>query len=337
MALEPVNRTALGAALKAGVDALSLNQTIEFTLYRRYVLPLDGYVYWVKDATAPTLKVMGSLHYSSVLQQQTDNTQPLSRVIFTAENPVRDFAEIDPQTLYMATFEGVQFAFSTLAEHYQQANLWHYVGNGNFSEYANLVVDDVSQLPTERNISNSLPSWLEMQNWGQTAWPDNPPFPTNPPWPVLIPFPAIPLYPAFLSPMNLHPPYGTISIEPDQTTAYAQAPTFKPNLSSDQLAHDRVIITFYGVTDRQVQDFIAAVNQYSLDTARIGIVGPIAIARDDQKATVPETLLLAEKKRVIFEVSYLQSVQRDIAQQMIEEVIVHVIGVDDFVAEVPSP
>ena len=44
---EPV-RTALGAALKAGVDTISLSQQLTFTLYKRLVLPLDGYLFWVK-------------------------------------------------------------------------------------------------------------------------------------------------------------------------------------------------------------------------------------------------------------------------------------------------
>jgi len=38
----------LGAALAAGVKTLSMNQQIHFSLYQRYVFPLDGMVYWIK-------------------------------------------------------------------------------------------------------------------------------------------------------------------------------------------------------------------------------------------------------------------------------------------------
>ena len=38
----------LGATLEAGVKALSANQQIAFSLYRKYVFPLDGMVYWIK-------------------------------------------------------------------------------------------------------------------------------------------------------------------------------------------------------------------------------------------------------------------------------------------------
>jgi hypothetical protein len=311
-------RTPMGAALKQGLDTLSLNQTIEFTLYRRHILPLDGYAYWIKDTTAPILKVMGALHYESNLQQGGDNTQPLTRVVFSSQEQVREFVSIAPTTLYMAIFEGNQFAFSSLGAHFWQSNLWHYVGNANFSEYANLVIDSPAQLPTEQIISNSLPAWLAMNSYA-------------PPYPAPL-FPPITLYPEFLSPMNMVPPYGTVNVEPDQTTSYAMRGSFNATMSSDQLAHDRVIITMYGATNRQIRDFLAAVDQYSVDTERFGIVGVPAIARDDQKATVPETLLLAQKKRVIYEVSYLQGTQRDIARQMIEKVSIEVIGVDTYVS-----
>ena len=311
-------RTPLGASLKGGLDTLSLNQTVEFELYRRHVLPIDGYVYWVKDAAAPTLKIMGALHYNSDIKQEGDNTQPLTRIVFSSQEPVRDFTAIAPDTVYMAWFEGNQFAVSSLGAHFQQSNLWHYLGNSNFSEFANLVVNDISQVPTEQIISNSLPSWLAMNSYA-------------PAYPVLIPFPPITLYPEFLSPLNLPAPYGTVNIVPDDTSAYATTPLLvSPDMSSDQLSHDRVIVTLYGATNRQARDFLAAVNQYTLDTARFGIVGLPAIVRDDQKAAMPELLLLAHKKRLIFEVSYLQDAQRDIARQLIEKVIIQVIGVDTF-------
>jgi hypothetical protein len=38
----------LGVALAQGVQTLSANQEIDFSLYRRYVFPLDGLNYWIK-------------------------------------------------------------------------------------------------------------------------------------------------------------------------------------------------------------------------------------------------------------------------------------------------
>ena len=47
--------------LAAGVDMLSIQQEITFTRYIRLVLPLDGYVFWVKAdmvALMPSLRVV---------------------------------------------------------------------------------------------------------------------------------------------------------------------------------------------------------------------------------------------------------------------------------------
>src|SRR6516162_7264229 len=38
----------LGAALADGVRTLSADQTLNFSLYKRYVFPLDGMNYWIR-------------------------------------------------------------------------------------------------------------------------------------------------------------------------------------------------------------------------------------------------------------------------------------------------
>ena len=40
-------KTQLGSGLADGVNTISGNETIIFTLYVKLILPLDGYVYWV--------------------------------------------------------------------------------------------------------------------------------------------------------------------------------------------------------------------------------------------------------------------------------------------------
>jgi hypothetical protein len=44
----------LGAALADGVRTLSANQQIAFSLYRKYVFPLDGMVYWLRVPSSST-------------------------------------------------------------------------------------------------------------------------------------------------------------------------------------------------------------------------------------------------------------------------------------------
>lgn len=50
----------LGSALATGVQTLSMNQIIHFSLYRRYVFPLDGMNYWIKlPSSAGTVTTAG--------------------------------------------------------------------------------------------------------------------------------------------------------------------------------------------------------------------------------------------------------------------------------------
>jgi hypothetical protein len=57
----------LGAALAEGVRTLSMDQQISFSLYQRYVFPLDGMIYWVKvpssirSVTTPGIQAMPGL------------------------------------------------------------------------------------------------------------------------------------------------------------------------------------------------------------------------------------------------------------------------------------
>jgi hypothetical protein len=323
-------RTALGAALKAGLDTLDLNQTITFTLYQRVVLPLDGYVFWVKSTisniattTPPSMDVMGAVHYISDLRQDEDNSVSNNRVVFTAEDPVQNFNLTAPNELYIGDFDGVRFSFSSRGAYFQQSNLHHYIGMGYSSWMMTQIIDDISDLPptTDLLVSNSLSIWLSLSGY-------------NPAWHVDIPMPPIPLFPSFLSPLNILPPYGTIHIDPEQTTAYQAVPLRSSVLDHSQLTHDRVIVTLYGCDNRTALDFLDATLQYMLDTDHMGLVGVPPIVRDDKKTTT-EALILAQKKRIIFEVSYYQGTARNIARQLIEKALVGLWVQDSFIGSVP--
>jgi len=321
-------RTPLGSTLKAGVDTLSLNQKITFELYRRVALPLDGFVFWVRsgapassavynamvfntatynqseEATATTtLTVMGSLHYATNQAQEEDATYAINRVVFTAENPVTDFNQIAPDELYIASFDGIRFAFSARGSYYKQSNLHHYVGNAIYSVMDTQVIDNPALLNVNQLIvSNSLPAWLALNNY-------------NPPYPTFLPRVRIPLFSSYLSPSNLPPPYGTVHIDPETTEGIAAAPTLGPTMTHDQFTRERVTLTLYGVNNDVALTLLDNISQYTLDTARFGISN-IPIVLDD-KRTQSELSVIAMKKRIRFDVNYYQSSMRNIARQLI--------------------
>lgn len=324
-----VSRTPLGSDLKAGIDTLSLNQTVTFTLYVKLVLPLDGFVFWINSALlsesallnafalnaallnmtpaaaapAKTITAQGSLHYATDTRQDEDSAYAVNRVVFTSEQAIQEFNAIGPNLLYIASFENIRFSFSSRGSYYVQSNTWHYLGNAIYSTLASQIVDDPRVLSTSQLIvSNSLPAWLAINNYA-------------PAYPIPISFPALTLYPSFLSPDNLTPPYGTVHVDPDSTVAMQSAPYYDATYDQWQLARERIVVTLYGCNNNAAQSFLSAALQYSTDTDLFGIMN-IPTVRDDKK-TQTEMLVIAQKKRVVFDVSYNQNAMRNVARQLI--------------------
>ena len=289
----------LNPALDAGLRILSDDQEIPFTQYIRYVLPLDGYVFWLATQSAT---IRGSFHYSANKQQREDETIPISRVLFTTSTEVQRFAEIGPDTIWIGEAAGLKFAFSQQGLFYQADGLYHYGGDAVYPALESQLLD-VGQQPSPGTliVSNSLPAWLELKFY-------------TPPW-LVVRNPGITLYPSFAVPDNIRPPYGAVHIEPSATHAMAGIPLIAARGAHTQLACDRVRVTLYGTTNAQALAFLDLVNQYSLDTDTIGMMGA-AVVRDE-KRTQAELGILAMKKTIDFEVDYLQSSMPDVALKLI--------------------
>ena len=324
----------LGSALEAGLEQIDQNQVITFTKYVRVVLPMDGFVFWVKadllsnaalgNAAVPnsafpnkprtvitaaaTIRAKGSLHYGSDRLQNEDETTTANRMVFTSETEVQAFNEIGPTVIFLATFRGIRFAFSRRGYFYQQASLWHYEGAAVYSSMASQIIDYPQQLDTQNTVvSNSLPAWLALNSYFPfyTTYFNND---------------RLPLYPSFAVPANLPPPFGSVHIVPETTRALQVIPFIDRQSNHWQLTTERVRVTMYGMRNFDALDFIDCVNQYTLDTDAFGITGSPAVVRDD-KRTQPELDILAMKKTVEFEISYYQTATRNIARQLIVEAI----------------
>ncbi len=317
----------LGSDLQAGVEAISSSQTVVFTKYVKVVLPLDGYVFWVKaDAVGPTALynaalmnraaynksaavtpaatclAEGSLHYATDTRQDEANTIAVNRVVFTSEQEIQDLNQVGPNVLFIGVIDGIKFAFSTRAAFYRQADLWHYVGFAVYSDMETQVVDDPRSLNTrDVVVSNSLPLWLALNGYAPTV--------------AGFGNPGITLYPSFLLPTNLAPPYAAVHIPPENTRALAGAPLIHRDSSHSQLCADVVKVTMFGMRNFNALDFLDCVLQRSLDFEEFGIMN-MPVVRDE-KRTQSELNAIAQKKSIQFEVSYQQSRMNDIARQLI--------------------
>lgn len=316
----------IAAALRSGVATISADQTVRFTKYVRLVLPLDGYVFWVRadlvsqgalynamrfngaafnqapKVTAPAIyeDAQGSLHFSTDLRQEETETYAVNRVVFTAVQEVKNLNEIGPTVMFIADIDGVRFAFSSRGAFYEQAKLWHYVGNAVYSDMDTQIIDSFVGFSRDLVVTNSLPLWLAFNNYEPFYGFGNP---------------SIPLFPSYLVPANLPPPYGVIHVDPAGTQALAAAPTLDATSSSTQLAMDRVRVTLYGVRNNQALNFLNCVLQRSVDYNELGIMN-IPTVRDD-KRTQAELAAIGQKKVIDFEISYQQAAVNAIARQLI--------------------
>lgn len=296
--------TQLASTLHAGVEQISQNQTITFVQYTLRILPADGWKFWVQSnlltPTAPK-KIEGSFHYATDQRQNEDETIAINRVIFTSEKEIQDFNDISPTTIYIATFDDIRFAFTRRKSFYKQAQLWHYEGDAIYPVMEDMIIDDLSQFDqVDIIVSNSLPIWLAIAT--PQAWPQ----PTAP---------TFPIYPSFAVPDNIRPPYATVHINPETTMALAAAPSFDDTQSQVQLSYDNVRITLYGVRNNDALDFQRFIYQYMVDTDDMGLMDQQVMR--DAKRTQSELNILAIKKVIDLQVSYLQSRVRDTAWKYI--------------------
>ena len=301
----------LASSLADGVETLSNQDSVVFTQYSRLVLPLDGSVYWVK--TANTFTAQGSFHYSTTQAQNEAETEGTNAVVFTSLQPVQQFNELQPSTLYIGAYAGdnagydspITFAFSQRGRYYKAADLYHYSGTAVLPSLSTQLINsssDVSALVPV--VSNSLPIWLSLNSY-------------VPPYPGFVT--GLTLYPSFLVPDNLVPPFGVVHIEPTKTESMQAGYNFGTTLSQAMLAQDNVRVTIYGQTNDLALTFLAAVQQFSYDYNTLGMVGMPVIR--DEKRTALELGVIAMKKTIEFDVSYNQQTTRAVARQLIYECV----------------
>jgi hypothetical protein len=315
------------------LESIAGSQTILFTQYVKVILPLDGFVFWVKadllsqsalsgamacnqapynaslktQKAAKTFLAKGSLHIALSDRQEETETYDIHRIVFTSESPINDdLAHVDPAHIYIGEFRGQRFAFSQRDNFYERAGLWHYSGDAIYPHMETQIIDNPGQLLDTKSLiaSNSLPFWLGLNNNAPFYGFGN----------------TIPLYPSYLVQPDIEPPFATVHIFPESTQAIASAPLIGFREQHSQLMKERVRVVMYGVANDTAMTFVDAVNQYSADYNFFGIMGTPPAMRDE-KMQQKELNIIAQKKSIEYDISYYQNSVRDIARQIIGQAI----------------
>lgn len=295
----------IAGPLSSGLDVIDDGQLVTFIKYNLFVLPLDGFVFWVRadllDPYSQEYQFSGSVHYSTNSEVNEDETIDMNRVTFTTTQEVQPFNGVDGTTLFIANFDGIRFAFNRRDPYYRQSGLYHYGGNALYPAMKSQIIDDLSQFDkVSVVVSNSLPIWLSMVQSSGLPW---------------LQGIGVPFYPSFLIADNIPPPYVAVHIEPSSTQGLQQTPFFDNTSSQWQLVKERVVLTCYGLRNQQVADLLFYVNLHSRDVDGFGIFN--APVPRDEKRTENDFGILAMKKTIEFEITYNQQAARNIARQLI--------------------
>lgn len=244
---------------------------------------------------------LGSLHYSSQIEQREDAVVDTNSVVFTSLNEIQAFNQVGPDYLYVANYNDMDFAFASRGHLYEQSDLYHYVGQSLYSTNRTQLVKDPTTFAPALVVSNSLPIWLSMPGY------------VSPYAGMECP---LPLYPSYLVSDNLSTPFGSVHIS--DPVALQSQPMLLRNSSRRQLTQERVRIAFYGADNDLISDFFDFIVRYAMDwTREFGFFGPLAPTIRDEKKPQPELKILSQAKCIEFDISYNQQVARNIAQQFI--------------------
>jgi hypothetical protein len=296
------------AELAAGLNTLDLNETVVFAQYARALIPLDGSIFWIGTGINKTIQ--GSLHWAVNKLQNKDDTFGQVSVTLTALSQVVDLESIAPGFALIATLpNGAMYAFSAQANYYKTADAWHYTGTAIPPALRSNVIpytvgggslDTVTPV-----VNNSLPLWLALNSYT----PHYPGRTTG----------GLTLYPSFLVVDNILPPYGVVHIEPSSTSSYTAVPQISSTGDLSQMCRDDVEITLYGARSDFVFNFVQTILQYATDTGNLGLLNMPTI--HDEKRTHPELTILAQKKTIKFEVSYLMDTANFVANTLFQKII----------------
>jgi hypothetical protein len=284
------NPAPIKQVIGAGLKVLSGDQTISFAKYTRSVLPLDGYVFWVRDVATAPIEVQGSLHYDTDQQQRVDETIGLNKVVFTTQDQIQDFNSIALNVVWIGAIDEIKFAFTSQGKIYKQADTYHYRGDAIYpAMYSQIIDNPATPLDLGSLIAtNSMPLWLGLNHY-------------------------MGLFPAFLAASNLRPPYASVDIS--ETKPLQSVPLIDSALSSYQLMSEKVKIIMVGLRNDQAIDFLNYVFDYTLSSEAMGILNMPGIV--DDKRGQSELGILAQKKYIEFEVCYYQNRVQSIARQLI--------------------
>jgi len=312
------NQSELKAALDAGIEQISEQTRVEFTLYTKMVLSEDGSVFWVASPRQ-TMVASGSLHYATDRQQNIDETVAINHVLLTSEEAITELNAIAPDTMWVGAWplqpnHNLLIAFSKRGNFYDPAQVWHYSGVAVLPAMQSQLIARPEDIPAGPIVSNSLPIWLLQGVFGEFQ---------------------VPVYASFALPDNIVPPYVVAHVEPAGTLTFGNMPFYvwpgtpaptppvygSPfyDVAATMLCRDEVDLILYGFTNSMAWQFLSNLITYSMvgpgEAPTFGFANSPAI--QDEKRIQAEIAALAQKKSIHVSANYYQGAANAAAYRLI--------------------
>jgi hypothetical protein len=151
--------------LATGYDVLDNVETLILKRYTRYILPLDGFAFWILDTDADELSVEGSLHFSTQVIQREDETIGVNAVLLTTKTEIQDLNAVALNSMYIGSSKKgeIRFAFSATGKFFKQSNIWHYRGDAIYPAMFSQIIDNpILPISIPQIATNSLPLWISL-------------------------------------------------------------------------------------------------------------------------------------------------------------------------------
>ncbi|WP_337049959.1 hypothetical protein [Serratia fonticola] len=310
----------LAASLEEATTSISSDQTVTFTLYVRLILPLDGFVFWVnanllQDKAISTslglgtfaypdnkksVTVKGSFHHQAETRQEDISTRTHNHLIFTALSKVDVFNQVSPGAIWVGDIDGVPYTFSSMANRYKQAGLYHYRGDSIQPVMRSQMITSLDDFdPQKLVVSNSIPIFMALNQY-------------------------VAAYPAQLVEPNLTGPYAVIDVRETRPLQMAPHVVQLPDGTVLRYQHvqDSVRITLLGLNNDKALNYLDHIITTAVMDEEFGITNcPVVI---DDKLPQREIGALAMKKHIDFDINYYQQTARSIAMKLITSAFIDI-------------
>lgn len=295
--------TPLHHSLKGGLDDISYNEDVIFHEYRRKVLPLDGFLFWVKTYVSRT--VSGSLHVSTHSQSTEIENYDLSQLVFSTTENIHTFHSTQADRVWVGHVGPIRFLIGAQKNTFKEAGLFHYSAETIPPSHRPQFIETEAELDGYTPVvGTSLPLFLSLPT-------DTTPALNWCPWPK-----DVPVFPSFSAPDNQEPPYIIVHNDPHKVQSAGMGAVDPLTGDTHQILQEHVRLTLVGLPHTQaanVRDYI--LHWALLHSDVLGIVNTPVLT--DEKRALNEASALAMIKTLELDVMYSQNTVRHTALKLI--------------------